>query len=164
MTLGSSLGRSALSTRRHVKAGWLVALLSVGVSSMAAAELGLEQLWVRAMPPTQSMTAAYGQLSNQGDTPLTITGASSSVAADTTLHESVQTGDRMRMVPVTDLTLAPGEVVEFKPAGLHLMLTGINAMPATGSEVEICLLSAEDKTCATAIVQRDADSMNHHHH
>ena len=111
MTPGTSLGPSALSSRRHVKAGWLVIFLSVGVSPMAAAELELEQLWVRAMPPTQSMTAAYGQLSNQGNTPLTITGASSSVAADTTLHESVQTGDRMRMVPVTDLTLAPGEVV-----------------------------------------------------
>ena len=164
MTLATSLSRRARASHPQVKAGWLLALLSVGFSPMAAAQLELEQLWVRAMPPTQSMTAAYGQLSNQGDTPLTITGASSSLAAGTTLHESVQTGDRIKMVPVAEVTLAPGEVLELKPAGLHLMLTGINAMPAAGSEVEICLVSAEDKTCATAIVQRDADGMNHHHH
>ena len=164
MTLCISLVRRAFSSSRRIKAGWLVAFLSVGVSPITVAQLGLDQLWVRAMPPTQSMTAAYGLLSNQGDVPLIISGASSSVAADTTLHESIQTGDRMTMVPVAEVTLAPGEVLELKPAGLHLMLMGIKAMPATGSEVEICLLSAEDKTCATAIVQRDADSMNHHHH
>ena len=141
-------------------------LLAFGLSgsSLVAAQLHLDQFWIRAMPPTQTMTAAYGLVSNRGNAPAVITGASSVLATDTTLHESRQTGDRMTMVPVTDLTLAPGEVLELKPGGLHLMLMGITAMPSAGAEVEICLLSVEDKTCGTAIVQRDADSMNHHHH
>lgn len=149
---------------RHLKTGCVLLLVGIWVSPMAVAQLRLDQLWVRAMPPNQTMTAAYGRLSNPSNVPLVVTGASSSLAAETTLHESRLEDDRMAMVPVTDLTLAPGEVLEFQPGGIHLMLMGIKAMPTVGSEVEICLLSAEDKACGTAIVQRDADSMTHHHH
>ena len=164
MTTATSGLKKAVCSSRHRAAGWLVAAFGVCISPMAHTEVNLDRLWVRAMPPTQTMTAAYGQLTNVGDAPLTITGASSDIAADTTLHESRQTGDRMTMVAVTDKTLAPGEVLELKPGGFHLMLMGIKEMPAEGSEVEICVLSDDDRACATANVQRDADSMNHHHH
>ena len=164
MTTATSRLKRAVGSARHQTARWLVVALSVCISPMSYAQMNLDRLWVRAMPPNQTMTAAYGQLTNLADAPLTITGASSDIAADTTLHESRQTGDRMTMVAVTDKTLAPGEVLELKPGGFHLMLMGIKEMPAEGSEVEICVLSDEDRACATANVQRDADSMNHHHH
>ncbi|MDG0992135.1 MAG: copper chaperone PCu(A)C [Luminiphilus sp.] len=164
MTTSASLSNKVARFSRHLKTGWLVLALNALMSPIAVAQLSLEQLWVRAMPPTQTMTAAYGQLSNLGAAPLTITGVSSTIATETTLHESRQVGDRMTMVAVTNMTLAPGEVLELKPGGLHLMLMGIKTMPVKGSEVEICVLSGEDRTCATASVQRDADSTTHHHH
>lgn len=164
MNSEATLRRRAGSWSRQLKTGCVLLLLGVWGSPMAFAQLHLDQLWVRAMPPSQTMTAAYGRLSNPSNAPLTVTGASSSFAAETTLHESRLNDDRMAMAPVTALTLAPGEVLELKPGGIHLMLMGIKAMPTEGSEVEICLLSAEDKACGTAIVQRDADSMTHHHH
>lgn len=166
MTRATSRLKGAVGIARHPTVGWLIVVVALAacISPMTQAQVNLDHLWVRAMPPTQTMTAAYGQITNTGEAPLTITGASSNIATDTTLHESRQTDDRMTMVAVTNKTLAPGEVLELKPGGFHLMLMGVKVMPAEGSEVEICLLSGEDRTCATANVQRDANSMNHHHH
>ena len=101
------------SFSRYLKTGCVLLLVGIWVSPMAVAQLRLDQLWVRAMPPNQTMTAAYGRLSNSSNVPLVVTGASSSLAAETTLHESRLEDDRMAMVSVTDLTLAPGEVLEF---------------------------------------------------
>ena len=142
----------------------LALLLVMMGSQYAAAELVLEGFWVRAMPPTQTMTAAYGRITNGGSEAVRVTGASSDVAADTSLHESRQSGDQVRMVAMGEVQLAVGESLELAPGGAHLMLMGIATMPAPDSEVEICIHSGEDNSCVAAPVQRQAEPTGHHHH
>ncbi len=132
------------------------------------ATLSLDNFWVRAMPPTQKMTAGYGTVTNTGSQPVTITGASADFAANTELHESVQVGDTVRMVAMEPRTLAPGDALQFAPGGAHLMLMGIQQMPAADSTVAICIeLAGGTTACANAPVLRSApsgDATSHHDH
>lgn len=104
--------------------GLLSGVLFLAAFTSAAADQGLEfsDAWVRAMPPGAGMTAAFGRLVNGGQEALEITGFTSPSFGDVSLHrtELVDGVSKMREVPA--LSIAPGEVVELKPGGYHLML------------------------------------------
>jgi copper(I)-binding protein len=124
--------------------------------------LRLEDAWVRALPPTQRMTAAYVRVRNAGDVPVRITGAEVTGAGRVELHESAAGADGMaRMVPVPALPLAPGESAAFTPGGLHLMLMDLERMPAVGETLRLCLLGeGGSRSCTDATVKRGP---GHHH-
>jgi copper(I)-binding protein len=117
--------------------------------------LSVDNPWVRAMPPTQRMTAAYMVLGNDGEQPLTVSGVRAA-GADASLHATTREGDTMRMVAVPELVLAPGERAVLAPGGLHIMLMGMQSVPAPGETVELCLQTSAGETCVEAPVRRDA--------
>jgi copper(I)-binding protein len=125
----------------------------------------VEDAWVRAMPPTQKNTAAYFAVKNTGDGELVITGATSDSAQDAQIHHSRQVDGYMRMERLESILLAPGETVEFTPGGIHLMLLGLERMPAVGSAVNLCLLLASGPAvCVDAPVRKSAGESSHAHH
>ena len=120
---------------------------------------------MRAMPPTQRNTAAYFVVKNNGDTEIVITGATSNSADDAQIHHSRDIDGYMRMERLESITLAPDETVEFTPGGIHLMLLGLEPMPAVGSTVNLCLmLAAGPAVCADAPVRKSAGESSHDHH
>jgi copper(I)-binding protein len=80
-----------------------------------------EDGWVRAMPLGSMMTAGFGQLINQGDEPIEITGYSSPQFASVSLHRSVQEDGVTRMEEVPLLSLQAGSEVSLAPGGYHVM-------------------------------------------
>lgn len=143
----------------------IAGMVSSLVPSLVAAEVVIEQAWVRAMPPTQRMTAAYLTVINRGDGPVKITGASSPLASAAELHESREVDGYTRMERLHQLPLAAGEAVHLSPGGMHLMLMGLEHMPAPGSTVQLCLsLSAGEAVCVDAPVKKDAGTTDHRHH
>jgi copper(I)-binding protein len=142
----------------------LVALGAVLAAPAVADPLTVEGAWVRALPPTQSMTAGYLTVTNNGREAVRIVGAAASGAGRTELHESRAEGGAMRMVPVAVLPLAPGESASFEPGGLHLMLKDLERMPAPGETVRLCLITDDgEPSCAEAAVRRDAPAGGQHH-
>ena len=70
-----------------------------------------------------------------------------------------------RMEQLQQLELAPGQRLELAPGGTHLMLLGLQRMPAEGEQVQLCLLVAGGKeTCFSAEVRRDGGQSSHEHH
>lgn len=141
----------------------------------ALADLAISDAWVRAMPPTQTMTAGYATVINRSDTPITITGASSDIAPMATLHSTVQVGDSVRMVALPALELAPGEHFSFVPGGAHIMLMQMANMPSEGAVAQLCFnIEGGEARCTEASVRRDAPAalgmdmrnhdMHHGHH
>ena len=122
--------------------------------------------WVRALPPTRNVTAAYLTLHNASDTTMTIDGFSSPIAATAELHDSVLQDGQMRMIKQEALVLAPDEHKTLQPAGLHVMLMGLESMPKEGDQVEVCVKSGELKSCKAVPVLKMApmDAMPHHQH
>lgn len=139
----------------------------------ALADLAISGAWVRAMPPTQTMTAGYATLTNEGATTITITGASSDIAPMATLHTTVQADDSLRMVALPTLELAPGERFSFAPGGAHIMLMQMPSMPAEGAVSQLCFkIEGGAARCIEAAVRKEAPAskgmgdhdMHHGHH
>lgn len=131
----------------------------------AVAEPEISGAWVRAMPPTQSMTAAYLTLDNPGERAVTIIGASSDASPRVEIHTTVSRDGMQRMQPVDRLEVAAGARVDLAPGGYHLMLRDMPTMPAEGDPVELCLeLDTGRSVCVTAAVSRGTPAADGHHH
>jgi len=140
--------------KRRLRAA-LVFTLVVVASSATAQSLQIENAWVRAMPPNQKMTAAYLDIRNSGENAVEIKGARSSIASRSEVHTSLEIDGYMRMKHLDQLVVGPGETLAFSPGGIHVMLMGIEKMPALGSDSIICLvLAAGGEICATATVRK----------
>jgi copper(I)-binding protein len=143
----------------------LLTLGAVLATPALADPLTLEDAWVRALPPTQSVTAGYLTVTNSGNDTVRIVGAEAGGAGRTELHESRAEGSAMRMVAVEALPLAPGESARFAPGGLHMMLKDLERMPAPGDSVRLCLLTDDGgRSCTDAAVRRAAPAGGHQHH
>ena len=143
----------------HIKLPTITAFAAITLLNIpsALADLVISDAWVRAMPPTQTMTAGYATVLNDGDTKITITGTSSDIAPMATLHATVQAGDSVRMVAMPTLELAPGERFSFEPGGAHIMLMQMPSMPSEGAVAQLCFDIDGDATrCTDATVSRTA--------
>lgn len=100
----------------------LAACGGAGTPAGDTAPLAVHDGWVRVPPPGAPSTAGYLVFANQGDRPLTVTGLDSDDFGRSELHDMFHEGGMMRMRPIERLDIAPGERVELRPGGKHLML------------------------------------------
>lgn len=119
--------------------------------------------WVRAMPPGQDRTAAYGSLVNTGTEAAEVLGGSAAVAARVELHETRVEDGVARMRPRPVVILQPGERAVLEPGGLHLMLMDIARMPADDAEVTVCFdVRGQAPACDDVPMRRDAPASRGH--
>ena len=83
--------------------------------------------------------AAYLQLTNQGDGPVTLVGASSPRFTQVMLHQSVEMGAMSQMRMVATLVLPPHQSVAIAPGGYHLMLMSPSTPVAVGEKILVIL-------------------------
>jgi copper(I)-binding protein len=93
----------------------------------------------RATPPGIPVGAIYFSITNTGSTPDRLLSVSTPVAAKVQLHESRMVNGVMEMREVTSLECPPGATVKATPGGLHVMLLGLGAPLAAGSEFSVSL-------------------------
>jgi hypothetical protein len=142
----------------------LLAVLALPLAQTVAAQVVLEGAWVRALPPTQTRTAAYLTVRNTGTEAVVVSGASTPIAGRVELHETLQTEGMMRMQEQSEVRVPAGAAVSFAPGGLHLMLLDLDAMPAVGDAVQLCLTVDGAPLCTVAETRRDAAPAGHHDH
>jgi periplasmic copper chaperone A len=101
----------------------------------------IENAWLQAVPPVAEATAAYMKIINLSQSPLKLIGASSAIATKiepmiTIRHE--RNGQQvMGMEGVENLEIPPGGILELKPGGNHLMMTGLTSHPKEGERVKL---------------------------
>lgn len=122
-------------------------------SSEASAPLTVDEAWIKAN--SGDMTAAFATITNTGDTPITIEGASNSTAGMVELHTTVidpATGTSTMKAVEGGFTLEPGTTLELAPGGDHIMLMGMNCALAAGTSDIITLqTSAGDVSFEAAV-------------
>lgn len=135
--------RQTLRTQRSGKKlsllsafGLLLPLLAVAVP--AQAEVTVVDPWVRTTAPGQQVAAGY--LRMMADQPMVLVGASSAFADKVELHDVQVDNGVMKMRQVSEMALEPKRVVELKPGGLHLMLTGIKGPVKAGDNIPLTLI------------------------
>lgn len=107
--------------------------------SASAGALTVADAWVRAVPGA-AVAAAYMKLHNGGTQPVRVTGVRSALAGNAMIHETQLVGGVSTMRPHEPLTIAPGESVELKPGGLHVMLHDLAHPLAVDEQVPLELL------------------------
>ena len=89
--------------------------------------LAFDNAWVRAPVAGRTVTAAYCDVTNPGDTPIDIIGfGSDHPGLRVEIHESIEHGGMMRMRRLARVTIPAKATVSFAPGGRHLMLFGFD--------------------------------------
>lgn len=111
-----------------------------GVAGAAqAAELAVSAPWARATAGRAENGAAYVSLTG-GSAADALLAASSPVAETVELHTHLEEDGVMRMRPVEAIPVGPGEKVQLKPGGLHIMLIGLKGPLKEGKRFPLTLV------------------------
>ena len=112
---------------------WLVACAPAG---SPGPKVRIENAWARpaaastmshsGMLGNETTSAAYLTVVNEGNEADVLIEANAQVASKVELHETRMEGDIAKMMPVPRVDVPARGRVEFKPGGLHIMLTGVS--------------------------------------
>ena len=134
-------------------------LVAVGFCASAAAQVSVQQAWVRATVPQQKVTGAFLQITSVKDARLIA--ISSPVAASAELHKMEMQADVMKMRAIDELVLPAGKMQELKPGSYHIMLMNLKAPVSEGQTVALTLtVEGKDKKREEIQVQAVAKSIN----
>jgi periplasmic copper chaperone A len=114
-----------------------------GVTHVAAkqsyklGQLIIEAPWARATPKGSEVGAGYLKITNTGKEADRLIGGSLPVATSVEVHQMTTSDGVMKMRKVDNgLDIKPGQTVELKPGGYHLMLIGLHAGLEQGQTIK----------------------------
>jgi periplasmic copper chaperone A len=102
----------------------------------------VDEAWIRWLPAGVP-EGGYATLTNIGDNPLTLIGATSPQFREISIHRSVNRHGTMEMDPVKEITINPHSTLEFASSGYHLMLIQPTATLEPKQQVAITLRFAD---------------------
>lgn len=123
---------------------WKIALGLLALAAQAqAADITVEHVKARASMPGTSNSAAFMNIYNNGDQPVSIISAESEVARAVELHTHKMHDGKMSMRRVPSIELPANSKVELKPGGLHVMLIGLHQPLEEGTQFDLSLLLSD---------------------
>jgi copper(I)-binding protein len=97
----------------------------------------IETPWARATPGGAKVAGGYMRITNTGSEPDRLIGGTLPGVGRFEVHQMSMSGDVMRMRPVENgLEIKPGQSVELKPGGLHVMFTDLKTGLKEGQVVK----------------------------
>lgn len=130
----------------------VLAVFSVVVQAQPSASIDVSSAWARPTVEGQSGTGAFMRLLSKDGA--RVVGASSEVAGVVEIHEMVLQGNVMRMRPIDGLALPPGELVELKPGGHHMMLMDLKRALRNGEKIKVDLrVETRDRKLVTQPIE-----------
>ncbi|WP_257285392.1 copper chaperone PCu(A)C [Endozoicomonas sp. SESOKO1] len=130
----------------------------------AKPELQLMNASARATRPGMSSSAAYMTIFNGTHEAVQIGSLSSPVARKTELHTTEMDNGMMKMRRVDNITIKPGDKLELKPGGYHVMLMGLKKPIANNSEVPVTIIFSNGDTKTVVAHAKDEIKGQHMAH
>ena len=113
---------------------------AAGTDILKVGDLVVAAPWTRATPGGAKVAGGYLKVTNNGKSPDRLVKATASIADRMEIHEMSMVDGVMKMRPlVNGLTIKPGETVELKPGGFHLMFMDIKQPLKQGDVVKATL-------------------------
>ena len=110
-------------------------------ASALIGDIAIEGAWMRQPPPGARAAGGYATITNKGLEGDRLVGGSVPFAGRLEVHEMDVVGGVMRMSRIDGgLAVGPGETVELKPGGLHLMFIDVTEPPVAGTSVPVTLV------------------------
>jgi hypothetical protein len=97
----------------------------------------------RAMPPGTPNSGAFMTFHNGGTAEAKVVSARADVSKTVELHTHVMEDGMMRMRQIPEIVLPPGEDVELKPGGLHVMFIGLTGSLEEGRTFPLTLVFSD---------------------
>jgi periplasmic copper chaperone A len=166
----------------RAKALFLLVLAFTGLSglTMAAAhenepgyragEIHVIQAWARINPIKGRPAAVFLTLHNESKLADALIGVRSPIARRALVHQSKTVGAVSKMLPLTKVTVAAGDMLLFEPGGTHIMLFDLAQPPKPGSRFPLTLTFAKGKPQtieveAKGLADKTSEpTMEHMHH
>ena len=122
------------------------AILAVSFAMPASAEdvtigtLKISAPWARATPKGAAVGGGYMVITNTGATPDRLVGGVTDIAKSFEVHEMSMDKGVMKMRELAQgLEIKPGEKIEFKPGGYHVMFMGLKQQLMQGQHFKATL-------------------------
>ena len=114
--------------------------LPAPAADVMAGTLKISAAWARATPKGASVGGGYMTITNTGTAPDRLTGGSTNVSSKFELHEMSMDNGIMKMRPLAGgLEIKPGQTIELKPGGSHVMLVGMTEQLKPGDHFKATL-------------------------
>ncbi|MFF2088672.1 copper chaperone PCu(A)C [Nocardia sp. NPDC058176] len=126
------------------------------VAPVAAGErVSMSDQWIKAAD--SGMSAAFGELANAGDEPVTLVAAASPASERVEIHEVVpdSTGAKTMRPKAGGIVIPARGAVTLKPGGEHLMFMGLTQPLRTGTETSITLTFSDGSSTVVTAQVRD---------
>jgi periplasmic copper chaperone A len=121
--------------------------------------------WSRATPGGAKVAGGYVRITNVGKEPDRLIGGSLSRAGRVEIHEMAVTDGVMRMRPLANgLEIKPGETVELKPGGLHIMFMDLSGPLKAGEAIPGTLVFEKAGTVEITFQVTSAGGQKEQHH
>ena len=115
-------------------------LLATPVLAQSIGDLQISGAWARATPKGAQVGGGYLIITNRGATPDRLLGGSTPVAAKLEVHETTMSGGIAQMREHDKgMEIKPGEKVEFKPGGNHVMFVNLKEPLVQGKPITVTL-------------------------
>jgi periplasmic copper chaperone A len=127
----------------------------------------IQNLWTRATPNGAKVAGGFITITNKGTTPDRLLSASAKTAERVEIHEMAMNNGVMKMRELDKgLEIKPGETIELKPGGYHLMLMDIKEPAMEGGKIEGTLVFEKAGIIDIFLHVRaiGATSASKHHH
>jgi len=111
-------------------------LLLLSSCSKPQVEVEFENGWIRPLIGTRTTTAGYVQIQNNRVEPLVFTEANSSTIEKIEFHVTTKSRGTHQMKFLEQLEIKPGQSLDLKPGGHHLMLFGVQNGETTTHRIE----------------------------
>jgi uncharacterized protein YcnI/copper(I)-binding protein len=139
-------------------------------ASVTKGDLVIAQPWSRATPGGARVAGGYLTVTNRGAQPDRLVSGSADFAERVEIHEMATANGVMTMRNLANgLAIAPGQTVELKPGGYHVMFMGLRRPLAEGQTVKVTLTFERAGTVELdfrvgGIGGRSAPGGGHSHH
>jgi copper(I)-binding protein len=129
-------------TRTFLAAAVLAALLAMPAyaDDVTVGALKISAPWARATPKGAAVGGGYMAITNTGNAPDRLVGGTTDISNRFELHEMSLDNGVMKMREVGQgVEIKPGEKVEFKPGGYHVMFMGLKQQLVQGQHFKATL-------------------------
>jgi copper(I)-binding protein len=129
--------RAALTTVLSITALVLATLPdNAAAADVKIDELVISKAWTRVTPPGAKVAGGFLTITNTGNSADRLLGGSVDIAGRIEIHEMTMEGGVMKMRELAKgLEIKPGETVELKPGGYHVMFMDLKASPVAGQTI-----------------------------
>ena len=112
----------------------------IHAEDVTAGGLKISAAWTRATPKGAPVGGGYLTITNSGTAPDRLIGGSSDTATRFEIHDMSMDNGVMKMRPVeAGIEIKPGQTLELKPGGYHVMFVGLKKPFTQGDHVKAIL-------------------------